>query len=157
MKDMRRASLDLHSISAREVNETDWSWILDWFKDPILDKELGPMDEEWLNYVLNKQDGPELVVMSDNQPIALVGCVWSLTNDGLHSISDLAVHPAYRGCGIGKSAVECLFKWPNHPPSKGWQAFVALENKSAQSFFIGIGWDMKGIDEDMYVFSFIHK
>jgi GNAT superfamily N-acetyltransferase len=131
----------------------DWVWISEWFQDPVLDRELGPLDAEWLEYVLAQTEGAELVLRSaDGRPAALLGCVWDSAGLG-HGITDISVDPARRGQGLGRLAVEAALAWPEHPPAERWIAFVDPENRAAFGFFTALGWDHEGRDELMERFA----
>ncbi|SCK55179.1 Acetyltransferases [Variovorax sp. HW608] len=131
----------------------DWAWISEWFRDPVLDRELGPLDGEWLEYVLARTEGVELVLRgADGRPAALLGCVWDSAGVE-HGITDIAVDPARRGQGLGRLAVEAALAWPEHPPAERWIAFVDPENRAAFGFFTALGWDHEGCDALMERFA----
>lgn len=136
------------SISVRPIERTDWQWISDWFTDETLDRELGPLDAEWLAYVLAETQGAQLVCLDHaDEPVALIGCVWDPEGEE-HGITDLAVNPHRRGEGIGRSALAAALAWEEHPPARQWVAFVDLENEPAKRFFAAIGWTHEGRDDD---------
>ncbi|GEB16877.1 hypothetical protein SAMN05421671_3251 [Pimelobacter simplex] len=79
---------------ARPLVRADWAWVQAWFTDATLDRELGPLDEEWLEHVLADQEGVELVVTDcGGAAVALVGVAWD-PDGATHGITDLAVDPA---------------------------------------------------------------
>ncbi len=61
---------------AREFLADDWPWVQEWFQDPLLNRELGPMDQEWLEAIIAEDNGVQLVVSTGGEPVALLGCVW---------------------------------------------------------------------------------
>lgn len=132
----------------RPLVRADWAWVQAWFTDATLDRELGPLDEEWLEHVLADREGVELVVADGTgTALALVGVAWD--PDGrAHGITDLAVDPARRRTGIGGLALAAVTAWPGHPPSAGWIAFVDPDNAPAFAFFTGQGWVHDGLDDD---------
>lgn len=141
------------ALTVRRLTREDWPWIRSWFEDPVLDRELGPLDEEWLEHVLADIEGVQLVVMDEGEPVALVGCVWDL--DGVeHGITDIAVDPSKRGVGLGSDAVDAMLAWPGHPESARWLAFVDPENSEAFRFFQALGWTHTGRDDLMERFVF---
>ncbi|WP_455296968.1 hypothetical protein [Brucella pituitosa] len=44
-------------MKLREFVAGDWSWLQEWFKDKLLNRELGPMDAEWLEAVVAERNG----------------------------------------------------------------------------------------------------
>ncbi|WP_353116010.1 GNAT family N-acetyltransferase [Microbacterium sp.] len=139
-------------LAARRMTRDDWHWISEWFSDPTLDRELGPLDEEWLDYVLCEEDGVQLVVADENGPVALVGCVWD-PRGAEHGITDLAIDPRRRRSGLGGPVVAAVLSWPGHPPTTGWIAFVDPGNDPALRFFPAIGWRDEGPDGEMRRFA----
>lgn len=155
---------------ARRMERADWAWVQRWFEDETLDRELGPLDTDWLEHVLAETDGVELVIEAPHPatglpaPIALVGVVWgdAPAADAMpgidasggsadaggngHGITDLAIDPARRGYGLGRSAIDAAIAWPGHPPTRSWVAFVDRDNSGARAFFAAIGWAYEGLD-----------
>ncbi|MGO2139189.1 MAG: GNAT family N-acetyltransferase [Leucobacter sp.] len=158
-----------HAVARRMVR-SDWEWVQRWFEDETLDKELGPLDNEWLEHVLSETDGVELVIEAahpatgQRAPIALVGVVWGVPEtdaavDGAdapdapagatetgHAITDLAIDPERRGFGLGRIAIDATMAWGDHPATDSWIAFVDQENEGARLFFEAIGWEYEGLD-----------
>lgn len=138
-------------VLARRITRADWEWIQRWFADETLDRELGPLDTEWLEHVLSDTAGVQLVIEAAHPatgqlaPIAIVGVAWGDAVSG-HGITDLAIDPARRGYGLGRSAIDATIAWPEHPPADFWIAFVDQENTGAHTFFTAIGWTYEGLD-----------
>jgi hypothetical protein len=63
-------------MQLREFVVDDWSWVQEWFQDLLLDRELGPMDIDWLDAVLAERNGVQLVATVEGRPVVLIGCVW---------------------------------------------------------------------------------
>ncbi len=152
---------------ARRMVRDDWEWVRRWFEDETLNDELGPLDDEWLEYVLGETEGVELVIEAAHPatgklaPIALVGVVWGVSETDAsaaeaseaapetgHAITDLAIDPARRGFGLGRIAIDATMAWPDHPATDSWIAFVDQENDGARRFFEAIGWTYEGLDGD---------
>ena len=154
---------------ARRLERADWEWVSRWFTDDTLARELGPLDEQWLEHVLSDSTGVELVIEAVHPatgrpaPIALVGVVWGHLAgdtetpdadgspshggaDASHAITDLAIDPARRGFGLGRIALAATMSWPGHPPAQSWVAFVDPGNDPARQFFRALGWNDEGID-----------
>lgn len=137
---------------ARRIQRSDWEWIARWFEDDTLARELGPLDEEWLEHVLADTAGVELIIEAPHPatgrpaPLALVGVVWGDSSDQpAHAITDLAIDPARRGYGLGRLAIDATMAWPEHPPARTWIAFVDRANTGALAFFEAIGWTSEGV------------
>lgn len=141
--------------SIRPMTRDDWSWIQSWYQDEAIDRELGPVDDEWLEHVLTAEDGMQFVVEEEHRPAALIGCVWDPRGIE-HGITDIAVDPERRGTGIGRRAIEAALAWPGHPPTARWIAFVDPENPAAHRFFTALGWRAEGLDDNMHRFSRAH-
>lgn len=142
-------------LALRRLQREDWGWVQDWFTDERLNAELGPLDAEWLEYVLADRGGVELVASDPaalELPLALVGVVWA-TADHPHTISDLAVSPALRGRGLGRRAITAVLAWEGHPPGDDWVAYVASDNPAADAFFRALGWVPGAIEEDIRAWS----
>lgn len=138
-------------LTVRRFSRADWDWYREWFADRELDRRLGPIDEEWLTHVLEESDGVQLVVEQRGHPVAVVGCVWGAPAMG-HAITDLAVAPFHRRQGFGSVAVDMTTRWPGHPPTNFWCAYVELDNEPAFDFFTSRGWSYLGVDDGMHAF-----
>ncbi|MFI5435157.1 GNAT family N-acetyltransferase [Rhodococcus baikonurensis] len=135
------------TLAARLMTRANWPWIQRWYEDETLDRELGPLDDEWLEYVLATHSGVQLVVLDGVDPVALVGCAWD-PNGHEHGITDLAIDPRRRRNGLGRATIDCVRSWPEHPPTTGWVAFVDQGNEPAYRFFSELGWAHRGLDAD---------
>jgi len=133
------------------MRRDDWAWIQEWYTDPVLDRELGPLDEDWLEFVLADHDGAQLVVEEDGEPVALVGVAWG--HDALpHAITDLAVAPERRREGLGRRVVHAVQGGERIPEERAWEAYVDPGNAPAAAFFLSIGWSPLGLDDGMLTF-----
>jgi ribosomal protein S18 acetylase RimI-like enzyme len=139
-------------VQLREFTANDWQWVREWYQDAALDRELGPMGHDWLDYVLSRHDGVQLVAEDRDSPVALIGCAWAPTEIEAHVITDIAVAPQARGLGFGKMALELALSWPGHPPSKAWKAYVRLQNTPAILLFTKGGWEIRSNSEGMREF-----
>lgn len=139
-------------MELREFSLDDWPWVLEWFQDAILNRELGPMDTDWLDAVLAERNGVQLVAMREGQPVALIGCAWGLDQDQSHYITNIAVAPSMRGQGVGMQALDLVMAWPGHPPAVKWTAFVNPRNTPAQSLLRKSEWQAIGVSDGMIAF-----
>ncbi|WP_187360162.1 hypothetical protein [Chitinolyticbacter meiyuanensis] len=61
----------------RHFAASDFPEYCRWFGDAELNAQLGPMDEEWLAYVLADRDGTQYSVVHDGALVAVsVWCGW---------------------------------------------------------------------------------
>lgn len=135
-------------LSLRRFTTEDWLWVQDWFKDDALDAALGPLDEEWLYAATNCTDGSQLVASDDDGPVGLIGVVWD-PEGRRHVLTDIAVSPARRRSGLGRKILATATRWTEHPPARGWAAFVDADNHAANKFFRAAGWRNEGFDDGM--------
>ncbi|MFF3063426.1 GNAT family N-acetyltransferase [Oerskovia sp. NPDC057915] len=131
----------LGTLSVRAFVAGDYPWLQVWYQDPVLDEELGPLDDEWLEAVLTEEDGEQLVVLADGSPFAVVGLVWASGEHRAHVITDVAVDPARRGQGLGRAALGEVVAHVERAATDGWVAFVDQENLAAFAFFSALGWE----------------
>ncbi|WP_433674181.1 N-acetyltransferase family protein [Microbacterium gorillae] len=140
------------AVTVRPMVASDWDWIQQWFQDPVLNDELGPVDTDWRDHVLADRGGIELVAVPADAPVALIGCVWDPAG-AEHGVTDVAIHPARRGEGWGRSALAAALRWPGHPAARQWVAYVDPDNAAAFGFFSALGWRFEGRDDLMERFT----
>ncbi|MEH3128969.1 MAG: GNAT family N-acetyltransferase [Mycolicibacterium neoaurum] len=142
-------------LCTRRIVRADWQWIAAWFGDEELNRRLGPLDEEWLEHVLAESAGVQLVITdADGAPVGLAGCAWG-PSDGVHAITDLAVCPWRRRSGLGREVLSAVLSWGDHPPTRGWVAFVDPDNRAAVEFFVAAGWHVDGDEDGMHRFHLV--
>ena len=139
----------------RPIQKEDWAWVSDWFRDAWLMKELGPMDREWLDHVLNQTDGVELVAEIEGQPIGLIGITWCTLEHPFNVITDLAIAPLLRRSGLGRRVLKAAMEWPGHPNADQWITFTAKDNDPPARLLISMGWLEAGEQNGMNRFKFI--
>lgn len=125
-----------------------------WYDDPQLNEQLGPMDEEWLEYVLADRGGEQLCFFEESRLVAVIGLAEDPDVDAW-VISDIAVNPALRGQGIGRRALQLLLEHPRYRRRRIWQAYVTEDNPAARAFFARLGWHCvaePGAEEPMYCY-----
>lgn len=144
------------ALSVRAFTAEDYPMLQVWFEDPVLDEELGPLDDEWLEHVLTDEAGEQLVVEADGAPFAVVGLVWANGEHREHVISDIAVDPARRGQGLGRTALDQVVAHVEREAPDGWLAFVVPDNVAAFAFFTALGWEHvaePADEDDMHTFA----
>jgi len=136
-------------MELREFVADDWLWVQEWFKDQTLNRELGPMDTDWLDAVLAERNGVQLVATIKTTPTVLIGCVWGTDQHPSHYITDIAVAPTLRGQGLAYKALQLAMHWPGHPPTSKWTAFVNPRNSPAKSLLQKSLWNEVGMSDGM--------
>lgn len=139
-------------MQLRKLRREDWQWIQQWFQDDVLNDELGPLDEEWLDHVLNEVEGVQLVAESRGRPVGLIGCIWGNGKELPHAITDIAVASDLRRTGLGQRVVAGVLNWEGHPSARSWVAYVMPDNDRACRFFTHIGWQYCGIEDEMHCY-----
>lgn len=128
-----------------------------WFVDPVLDRELGPMDHDWLEYVLSESPPKEFCFFENDKLVAVIGTESPEPETASWYITAIAVDPARKRQGIGRRAVETLIE--NHSTQTSapqeWIAFVSKTNIGARSFFRELNWfeSVEAEPDDMFKFS----
>jgi GNAT superfamily N-acetyltransferase len=111
-----------------------------WYADEELNRQLGPMDEAWLEYVLSDQGGVQLSFYLDDELVAVAGVALPPEPGRPHVVTDLAVQPGRRGQGIGSVVLALLLAAEEFVDSAGWEAYVSPDNPGAQRFLERRGW-----------------
>ena len=113
-----------------------------WYKDALLNRELGPMDNEWLEHVLKETDGCEYSVFRDDELIAVVGIKYPVEQYPDYYLTDFAMKPDLRYQGIGSEVLQELMKLHPLKPGQSWKAVVNQRNEKAAAFFKKHGWSV---------------
>lgn len=111
-----------------------------WYTDEALNRQLGPLDEAWLEHVLTDESGIQLSFFLDNELVAVAGVALPLTPGLPHVITDLAVQPTRRGQGIGSVVLTRLLAAEEFAAAMVWEAYIAPDNSRAQRFVERHGW-----------------
>ncbi len=126
-----------------------------WFNDAELNKRLGPIDEEWLNHVLQEEDGQQYAVFQDDDMLGVVGVKHPSKEDEHLYITDIAVRPDLKGQGIGGVILSDLSRVYPDISLEHWVAFVSAANTTAIAFFTKNNWMPKQeevVEDDMLRF-----
>ena len=110
-----------------------------WYADAVLDEHLGPMDEDWLAFVLADQEGRQFSYLSDGKLVVVVGVAPDPDLDAW-VVTDIAVDPALRRQGMAQRALHAVM---THETLRGRPrrlAYVMSDNPDARRFFIAQGW-----------------
>jgi GNAT superfamily N-acetyltransferase len=80
-----------------------------WFADPDLNRQLGPMDEAWLELVMRggEVSGDETwAVLCDGQLVAVVEALVDSEHPASYTIGAVATNPVLRRQGIGTRSLQ---------------------------------------------------
>ncbi len=123
-----------------------------WYQDEVLSGALGPMDDEWLEAVLAESPPAQYSCWVDGELGAVVGIARGGAQDARWVVTDVAVRPDLRGRGLGRLALEGIFRIEG-AERREWVAFVQAQNQGANQFFTTLGWRRSGPDESgLWVF-----
>lgn len=111
-----------------------------WFQDALLQRELGPMDDEWLDAVLNEKDGCEYSVVRNRELVAVIGVKFPQAEHPDFYLTDFAIKPSLRGKGFGSQILAELLQLHPIKPHQTWRGFVSCGNEQAKGFFRKNGW-----------------
>ena len=118
----------------------DFSEYKSWYVDLELNKRLGPMNNMWLDHVMNATGGCQYSVFHNKKLIAVVGIIFPDAKHSSYYITDFALKPHLRNQGIGSEVLKEMMN--SHPLKSGqsWKAFIDERNPKAKSFFEKNGW-----------------
>lgn len=88
-----------------------------------------------------------IVALDNNKAVGFAG-VWTIVDEG--HITNIAVHPDYRGKGIGTSLVKELITHCNNYGIKAFTLEVRASNKIAQSLYSSLGFKEEGVRKKYY-------
>lgn len=112
-----------------------------WFKlDPAMVKYLGEVDEAWLAYILATPGQVEYAVFGDQIMVGEVGLALPTPSNKAYVITNMAIHPAYRGKGIGSCLLNQLLALYEGQEKADWLCFIDPDNLLAQKCFTANGW-----------------
>ena len=131
---MTQKHSDLRLFAATHFTE-----YLSWYADAELNDQLGPMDDEWLDFVLTDQEGRQFSYLEDGRLSAVIGVAPDPDKD-VWVVTDLAVNPALRRHGIGRRALTAVTEYGEFLSRPRWLAYVMSGNPVAHRFFTAQGW-----------------
>lgn len=134
-------------LEFRPFSRADYRAYQGWFINKDIDTALGPIDEEWLEYILRPHEGPEYAVYRADLLVAVVGLFLSDRDPAYSVITDLAVNPNLFGQGIGSAVLLRLYELHPLAPGNRWVAYVAARNNGAQRFFLRNGYGQEASDD----------
>lgn len=129
------------NIVTRQFMETDFLDYESWFVDAELNRQLGPIDCEWLAYILADSEGAEYSFLLNQELIAVAGVHFPTAEHNYCYITDIAVHPKLRRQEIGKRIIKQLQAQPSLQLVKNWKAGAAINNIAAAKLLESLGWE----------------
>jgi RimJ/RimL family protein N-acetyltransferase len=105
-----------------------------WFVDPELNRQLGPMDKDWLDAVLSEaeSEGVTWAVFRENEMIAVVETFFDLRDQLAVIITGLATKPPFRGQGIGTAVLRMILSYHQHRGITKHIAYISVNNSAGQ-------------------------
>lgn len=139
----------------RRFEAADFETYRSWYEDVELNRQLGPMDDDWLKHILSSEDdGQQFAYLEAGALAAVVGVIWH-PDESAWVVTDIAVDPARRRQGLGRRAIEVLAKCPELAPQGALMAHVVPGNPGARAFFDRLGWQCTAEptpEDDMFTF-----
>lgn len=133
----------MNRLQVRRFAAEDFPVYRRWYADPLLDHQLGPMDDDWLDSVLTDPQQEAWSAFVAGQLVAVIGLSFD-PETNFWVITDIAVDPARRRQGLGRTALQALLAYPELAGRKHWRALVADDNPQSQAFFTALGWQRLG-------------
>ena len=147
--------IDVSNIQYHKFRKSDFSTYQRWFTDAELNKQLGPLDNDWLNYILADSTGDQFCFTHFDALIAVAGISSPTVVFPYNVITDIAVRPNLRRQGIGRFILELLPPMVKRDGAQIWRANVNPTNLAAIQLFEKSGWariEQKTPDDDMIIF-----
>lgn len=139
-----KVRIPAEAITLRPFLASDCPEYLSWFRDPELDRQLGPMDEAWLAHVLAARDAVQLAAVGAEELLAVVGVHFATSEFPWLYLTDFAVRPNLRRTGIGRIVLARLLGWPEFAAVAQWRTGVLAGNPAALLYFERAGWRRTG-------------
>ena len=167
--------IDASHIQYHKFRKSDFSAYQSWFSDPELNQQLGPIDKDWLDYILNDATGEQYCFTHFNALIAVVGISNPTIGRQDYVVTDIAVRPDLRRQGLGRIILHLLpsirqglgriilHLLPSimkRGPAKLWRAYVNPDNSAAIQLFESSGWarmEKRMREVDMIIFEYLTK
>lgn len=148
-----------HNLIFLKFKAEDFSEYKSWYKDAFLNRELGPINNKWLEHVLKETDGCEYSVFRGNELVAVVGIKYPTEKYPDYYLTDLAMKPDLRNQGIGSEVLNELMRLHPLKSRQSWKAVVNVRNIKAAGFFKKHGWTVsnKPDEHEMLAMQYIES
>ncbi len=123
----------------------------DWFSDASLAKYLGPVDEEWLQCVLEEKDGAQYAMLDNGNLVGVAGVKHPTSDHPYYVLTDIAIAPQERKKGYGAKLLKALYEQYH---DLYWLCYIDLDNSSAIAFFTRQGWQEEPSKSDAEMLAF---
>jgi len=127
-------------ITCRLFIESDFREYQKWFSDSELYRRLGPLDNEWLEYILSDKSGAQYCFTEAQEIIGVAGVRFPSDECSHYILTDLAIRPDIRSTGYGSKLLSFLLSQPEFKTVKTWRTYVDVNNGVATKFFLSLGW-----------------
>ena len=131
-----------NQLTFSKFRAEDFTEYKSWYKDALLNRELGPMDDKWLEHVLKERDGQQYSVFREGELIAVVGIMFPIEGYPDLYLTDFAIKPDSRDQGIGSAVLTELMRLHPLKPEQLWKTVVNVRNTQAKAFFEKNGWSV---------------
>ena len=146
-----------NSITIEVFDERFYDEYRSWYLNEETQKYLGFVDKEWLDHILNDTTGEELVALEDDKLLGVVGITFPVKENPTYVITNIAVSPEKRGCGIGKQIIIKVIHRYRLQEGEYWKTFIDPSNIGAINFFEKLGWKEEDIYDNMILFTLFNK
>lgn len=82
------------------------------------------------------------LVLDDNGTIAGFAGMWLILDEA--HITNIAIHPGYRGCGLGEKLVQAIIDYARQLGATAMTLEVRVSNVTAQQLYTKLGFEAKG-------------
>lgn len=142
------------SLLFKKFSEEHFTEYQSWFSDDELKTALEGVDEEWLDHIINNEEGLDYAIFERDKMIGVVGLLFPTEKNSFYVLSNIAVHPEWKNKGKGSRILSDLFQ-QKEISTEDWICFVAIDNISAHCFFEKNNWNKEeAIEDEMYCFRF---
>lgn len=128
----------MKALEIRPFTASDFELYSSWCTDEQIAKYIGPIDREWLEHVLDSDDGAEFTFWHDGTMIAEVGILFPTSDISSAVITNITINPDHQRKGWGSRVMDTLIAHCNDYSS--WHCYVDQSNYRAQRFFESKNW-----------------
>lgn len=129
-------------LEFRRFQQTNYPEYAAWFGDPELDRQLGPMDQAWLDAVLGQpeSEGMTWAVFRNAELVAVIEIIFGAPDDPPICIAGIATKPTLCKQGIATAVLKQLLDQHHSQGLHQHVAYVAIHNEAARRCIERIGF-----------------